>query len=38
LPTKKKKSMKALVYYGPGGKPWEEQPELVLKETRDAIG
>src|ERR1700733_6241307 len=30
--------MKALVYYGPGKKSWEEQPKPVLKETTDAVG
>jgi len=29
--------MKALVYYGPGKKSWEEQPKPVLKETTDAL-
>ena len=29
--------MKALVYYGPGKKSWEEQPKPVLKETTDAV-
>ncbi len=31
------KSMKALVYNGPGKKSWEEKPKPVLKETTDAI-
>src|SRR5476649_1072973 len=29
--------MKALVYYGPGKKSWEEQPKPELKETTDAV-
>jgi alcohol dehydrogenase len=29
--------MKALVYYGPGKKSWEEQPKPVIKETTDAV-
>lgn len=29
--------MKALVYYGPGKKSWEEKPKPELKETTDAV-
>src|SRR3978361_1551131 len=29
--------MKALVYYAPGKKSWEEQPKPVIKETTDAV-
>ncbi len=29
--------MKALVYYAPGKKSWEEQPKPVLKEPTDAV-
>jgi len=29
--------MKALVYYGPGKKSWEEHSKPVLKETTDAV-
>lgn len=29
--------MKALVYYGPGKRAWEERPKPVLREDKDAI-
>src|ERR1700712_5161636 len=29
--------MKALVYYAPGKKSWEEQPKPVIKESTDAV-
>ena len=31
------KSMKALVYHGPGKKAWEEKPMPVIKDATDAI-
>ena len=33
----KPKTMKALVYHGPGQKAWEDKPMPVIKETTDAI-
>jgi alcohol dehydrogenase len=33
----KKKNMKALVYYGPGKKSWEDKPKPELQETTDAV-
>ena len=36
-PAVQSSTMKALVYYGPGKKAWEEQPKPVIKETTDAI-
>jgi len=33
----KKSTMKALVYYAPGKKSWQEQPKPVIKETTDAV-
>jgi alcohol dehydrogenase len=35
--TKHDKTMKALVYHGPGNKAWEEKPKPVLLESADAI-
>ncbi len=31
------KTMKALVYHGPGKKAWEEKPRPVIKEPTDAV-
>ncbi len=34
---KSDKTMKALVYHGPGKKSWEEKPKPVIKEPTDAV-
>jgi alcohol dehydrogenase len=33
----KTKTMKALVYHGPGQKAWEDKPKPAIKETTDAV-
>jgi alcohol dehydrogenase len=36
-PTKEEKDMKALVYYGPGKRSWDEVPDPVITDPEDAV-